>query len=163
MILILAPGTDEGGVMVVSTKPRYSADAPSLAFKKNFEPSLQGESAGCLSLNTMHPLPWRGEYRVFVIKHSAPFFEAPCMYLCLFCSCVKTVLYSWYVYLSIAEIVGPIYGDTVHRLLHFIHIIVMFTWLAYLKFDIFANTWKYSLRGTMRSCTWQYIEKYVAI
>ena len=57
VILILAPGTDEGGVMVVSTKPRYSADAPSLAFKKNFEPSLQGESAGCLSLNTMHPLP----------------------------------------------------------------------------------------------------------
>ena len=75
MILILAPGTDEGGVMVVSTKPRYSADAPSLAFKKNFEPSLQGESAGCLSLNTMHPRPPRGEYRVFVIKHSAPFLK----------------------------------------------------------------------------------------
>ena len=76
--MILAPGTDEGGVMVVSTKPRYPADAPSLAFeKKLFEPSLQGESAGCLSSNTMHPRPPRGEYRVFVIKHSVPFLKHP--------------------------------------------------------------------------------------
>ena len=81
--------------MVVSTKPRYPADAPSLAFeKKLFEPSLQGESAGCLSSNTMHPRPPRGEYRVFVIKHSVPFFEAPCMHLCVLCRCVKTELYS---------------------------------------------------------------------
>ena len=72
-LVILAPGTNEGGVMVVSTKPRYSADAPSLAFEKNYlnPPSkgrvqgvyhqtlctlvLQGESTGCLSLNTPYP------------------------------------------------------------------------------------------------------------
>ena len=71
--MILAPGTNEGGVMVVSTKPRYPADALSLAFEKNYlnPPSkgrvqgvyhqtlctlvLQGESTGCLSLNTLHP------------------------------------------------------------------------------------------------------------
>ena len=31
------------------------------------------------------------------------------------------------------------YSGTVNRVLHFIHIIVMFTRLTYLIFDIFAN------------------------
>ena len=164
MVLTLAPGTEEGEVMVVSTKPHYTADAPSLIFEKKFW--------------TLSP---RGECRVFVVKHYAPsfskgrvqgvcfsntlhLFEAPCMHLCLLCGCVKTVLYLWYVYLNIAvNKCGPICSGTVHKVLHFIHIIVMFTLFTYLKFDIFANKWKYSLCGTMRSCTRQYIEKYVAI